>query len=81
MRNRDVGIVWGLGYMNWGCLCRQGAQVHETKLLASFEGWVRQSEVFCVVWGLGYMSFGCLYRQGAWLHEMKPLASFEGWVR
>jgi hypothetical protein len=62
-----VGIIRGLGYKNWGCLCRLGARLNETRLFALFGGWLMQTEAAGNAW----------HRLGAQLCELKLLASFE----
>ena len=60
MRNKDVRVVWRLGYVKRGCLLRFGVWVHETMLLVSFGGWscepwlLVSSGGFVIRFGAGY---------------------------
>jgi len=54
MRTKVVGIVWGLGYANRGCLRHLGVGIRELRLLALFGVLVMRTRGVYVDWGLGY---------------------------
>jgi len=80
MQKEAVCLVSGSVYMRQACWHRSGAGLHETKPIASFEGWVTRDMAPGIVCGLVYAKHSRLLRSGVGLYEMKPLASFESWV-